>query len=76
MPESTLRAFGDHGHAMRTIDTDPARAHETLRQAADAGVDLEVVTRELERDGVEAFCDSYEQLLSCVQSKLSAVAVG
>jgi transaldolase len=75
MPEQTLRAFGDHGRAARTIDTDPDSAHETLRQAADAGVDLDAVTRELERDGVAAFCDSYNQLLSCVESKLSAVAL-
>jgi transaldolase len=75
MPEPTLGAFADHGRVARTVDTDPQQAHETLREAKGAGVDLDAVTRELERDGVAAFCDSYNQLLSCVQSKLRAVAL-
>jgi hypothetical protein len=33
------------------------------------------VTAQLERDGVRSFCDSYDQLLKCIESKLSVVAV-
>jgi hypothetical protein len=36
-------------------------------------VDLETITRELEYEGVKAFCDSYEQLLSCIESKLGSL---
>ena len=28
------------------------------------------MTAELERDGVRAFCDSYRDLLRCIESKL------
>jgi hypothetical protein len=35
-----------------------------LAAAADAGLDLARITAELEREGVEAFCDSYAQILS------------
>jgi transaldolase len=47
-------------------------ASRTLADAAAAGIDLPRVTAELEREGIEAFCASYHQLLDCVASKLSA----
>jgi transaldolase len=75
MPEQTLRAFGDHGVVARTLDADPAAAEHTLAAAA-AGIDLAAVTAELEREGVRSFCDSYHQLLACIERKLAAVAAG
>lgn len=36
--------------------------------------DLRRITTELEREGVQAFCDSYHELLDCIESKLRAVA--
>ena len=71
MPEQTLRAFAHHGEVARTLDTDPDAAERTLADATAAGVDLATVTAELEREGVQSFCDSYHQLLSCLQRKLS-----
>jgi transaldolase len=71
MPEQTLRAFADHGQVARTVDADAGEAEKTLAAAADAGIDLAAVTAELEREGVESFCDSYHQLLACVASKVS-----
>ena len=70
MPEQTLRAFADHGEVARTVDADAREAEKTLAKAADAGIDLAAVTAELEREGVESFCDSYHQLLACVASKV------
>ena len=74
MPEQTLRAFADHGEVTATLAADPAGAERALTDAAAAGIDLRSVTDELERDGVESFCDSYRRLLDCVQSKLGVVA--
>jgi transaldolase len=74
MPEATLLAFADHGDAGRAFD---ASATETLRRAADAGIDLAAVTTELEREGVRSFCDSYRDLLACIEAKLGqGVAAG
>jgi transaldolase len=70
MPDRTLHAFADHGKIARTIDSDPDAADRTLADAAVAGIDLEAITNELEREGVQSFCDSYHQLLDCIQSKL------
>jgi transaldolase len=54
----------------RTVDADAGEAEKTLAKAADAGIDLAAVTAELEREGVESFCDSYHQLLARVASKV------
>ena len=75
MPEATLRAFADHGTVSRTLDADPNAAERTLADATTAGIDLAAITAKLERDGVRAFCDSYNQLLSCITSKLDVVEV-
>jgi transaldolase len=73
MPEPTLRAFADHGKVARTVDGDPHAAERALADAAAAGIDLDGVTDELEREGVRSFCDSYHQLLDRIQSKLDPV---
>jgi transaldolase len=73
MPEQTLRAFADHGRVARTLDRDPAVAEQILVDAAAAGIDLAGVSAELERDGVRSFCDSYHQLLGCIERKIRAL---
>jgi transaldolase len=70
MPETTLRAFADHGET-RAFDPSSRWAEATPRRAADAGIDLAAVTAELEREGVRSFCDSYRDLLACIESKTS-----
>jgi transaldolase len=74
MPEQTLHAFADHGEVTPTLAADPAGAERTLADAAAAGIDLRRLTDELEREGVASFCDSYRQLLGCVEAKLGALA--
>jgi transaldolase len=73
MPEATLRAFADHGTVAQTLEADPDGAARTLADAAAAGVDLAAVTAELEREGVRSFCDSYDELLACIEGKLPVV---
>jgi transaldolase len=72
MPEATLRRFADHGRVGPSLDPDPRASEALLRRAADAGVDLDAITAELEREGVQAFCASYRQLLESVGGALAA----
>jgi transaldolase len=69
MPEATLRAFADHGDVQHALSIAGA-ANGTLRRARQAGIDLDAITSELERDGVRSFCDSYRDLLDCIETKL------
>jgi transaldolase len=73
MPDHTLRAFADHGEVAPTLAADPDAAVRTLADAEAAGIDLAGITSELEREGVESFCDSYRQLLDCIETKLGAL---
>jgi transaldolase len=73
MPEATLRAFADHGRADHILP--PAGAAQAiLRRAREAGIDLDAVTAQLEREGVRSFCDSYHQLLQCIEAKKARIA--
>jgi transaldolase len=74
MPEATLRAFGDHGNVGRALSVDSEAAAETLVRAGDVGIDLAAITTELEREGVSSFCDSYRQLLNCIEAKKARIA--
>jgi transaldolase len=76
MPEQTLRALADHGEVTRTLDADPQAAQATLADAARAEIDLDAVTVTLEREGVRSFCDSYHELLDCIEGRLGALAAG
>ena len=69
MPEKTLRAFADHGTVEVTLGADADAAEAVLGAAAAEGVDLDGIARELEDQGVRSFCDAYEQLSSCIESK-------
>jgi transaldolase len=69
MPEQTLRTFADHGQVSRTLDSAPDAAERILTDAASAGIELGAVTAGLERDGVRSFCDSYRQLLDCIEGQ-------
>ena len=73
MPLSTLRAFAGHGDVELTLGPDLGAARGVLSAAAAEGVDLDAITAELERDGVQAFCDSYAELLRCIDDKRGAL---
>jgi transaldolase len=70
MPESTLRAFADHGDVTHALSSVTGAACSTLGRAHDAGIDLDAITAQLEREGVRSFCESYEELLGRIAAKL------
>jgi transaldolase len=74
MPEQTLRAFADHGELGPPLDTRLDEAESVLAAAAAADLDLPTMTAELEREGVQSFCDSYGELLACIETKIGNLA--
>jgi transaldolase len=70
MPEATLRAFADHGDVTHALSIVMGAACNILRRAQDAGIDLDAITGQLEREGVRAFCDSYQALLGRIEAKV------
>lgn len=71
MPPATIEAFRDHGVARRTIDSGVAEAHAVMRDLAAAGISIDEVTDELQREGVEAFSKSFQQINETTAEKAS-----
>ncbi len=73
MPEETLDAVIDHGAVngdTLTGRADDARA--VFQQLSESGVDLGDVWQVLEREGVEKFVASWDELLQALQGQLDA----
>ena len=74
-PLDTIKAFADHGIVKRTIDQDVSSARETLSSLKAAGVNYDAATAQLEREGVDAFIKSFDDLLKALDEKLRAQTV-
>lgn len=69
MPPATIDAFRDHGAVRRTIDEGVEEAHQLLADLAAAGISIDEVTAELQREGVDAFTRSFLQINDTVAGK-------
>jgi transaldolase len=69
MPAETIEAFQDHGKVVKgTVERDLDGARALFDRLAEAGVDYDDVTETLEREGVEKFADSFEELLDGIRT--------
>src|SRR5215211_1246638 len=69
MPRDTVEAFLDHGSVRNSLEEDVDGARRTLEAFAQAGIDYDDVVATLEREGVEKFAKSFEQLFEDVEAK-------
>ncbi len=69
MPEKTLLGLADHGEIGPMLPHDGGDAEEVLARFTQAGVDLDALAEQLQRDGAAAFVKSWEDLLACVAEK-------
>ena len=74
MPTETIEAFQDHGEAAPTLEEDLDDARAVFDALQDAGIDMEEVGNQLEREGVDKFADSYQALLDDVKQKRDELA--
>ncbi len=71
MPEKTMRAFADHGEPGAPVIGSAHAATEVMRQLTAAGIDFDDVFEVLEREGVEKFTTSWDELLTTVEKALA-----
>jgi transaldolase len=67
MPDDTIEAFQDHGRVELTLERGIDEAHRVFEDLAEAGVDYDDVTETLEREGVQKFADSFDELLTGIE---------
>jgi transaldolase len=74
MPIETIEAFQDHGTVADTLEAGLDEARELFAELERAGVDYDDVTDTLEREGVQKFSDSFDELLEGIKAKRRELA--
>jgi transaldolase len=74
MPEKTLNAFAGHGRIDGTMDPLGGDAEVTLTQFAGAGIDIDALAAQLQREGAASFVKSWQELLRRIAEKSSALS--
>jgi transaldolase/glucose-6-phosphate isomerase len=69
VPPQTLEAFRDHGKVTLTIEKDLDGARKAFSDLDQIGISMRKVTQELEEEGVAAFSESYNSLLTTVKAR-------
>jgi transaldolase/glucose-6-phosphate isomerase len=69
VPPKTLEAFRDRGVAKETITRQMDRVRALFGFLEGEGVSMEVVTQELEDEGVQAFADAFTALLKTIEER-------
>jgi transaldolase len=69
MPEETIRAVQDHGRVELRLESDLEQAQYLFDKLFSAGVDYDDVVATLEREGIEKFVASFEQLLKRIDDR-------
>jgi transaldolase len=73
MPEKTMLAFADHGELEGDqVTTKYAEAQQVMDDLAKVGVDYDDVIETLEREGVEKFVASWDELVATVKGQLGS----
>jgi transaldolase len=69
MPEETIRAYQDHGAPQPRLHGGIDEAKRVFEELEAAGVDYDDVTDTLEREGVQKFTASFEDLIAALKAK-------
>ncbi len=69
MPRETIEATQDHAEIRNAIEEDVEGARKVFEDLKAAGVDYDDVVAVLEKEGVEKFAKSFQELFSDVESK-------
>lgn len=72
LPMDTIDAFRDHGKAVLSIEKNIEKATQHLAQLKEAGFDLNQISNQLEKEGIEKFNDAFRSLLKAIEEKAQA----
>ncbi len=69
MPKSTIEDVKDHAEIRETIEEGLDEARQLFKDLEEAGIDYDDVTEVLEKEGVQKFADSFNELLEEIQQQ-------
>jgi transaldolase/glucose-6-phosphate isomerase len=73
LPISTLNAYRDHGDPKPRLVQDINLAFSSLAHLEKTGIELNKVTDQLEKEGIDKFIRPYDQLMNTLERKRQAV---
>ena len=68
LPDATLEAYRDHGHAAPTLEHDLDRARHVFAELGRRGIHMGEVGDALQTEGVRLFQDSFDRLLELMEA--------
>lgn len=71
LPLETIDAFRDHGKAGLTVEDGMEKVEANLAKLKENGIDLNQVSDQLEKEGIQKFNESFEKLLKAIEEKSS-----
>ncbi|MCC7326860.1 MAG: transaldolase [Burkholderiales bacterium] len=72
IPDKTLHAFAEHGAVTSAMPEDGGDAEPVLARFAQARIDIGALALKLQRDGAQAFVNSWQSLLQHIANKSGA----
>jgi|SRR6185369_7493209 len=69
MPEATLKALAKHNQLGSILPADGGDCEEVLAEFAKAGVDIDELAEQLQKDGAKSFTNSWMGLMAVIGSK-------
>lgn len=76
MPEKTLLAFSDHGKVESILPVDGGNAESIFAAFRQAGIYEEELAADLQQLGIEAFAQSWNNLMACIKIKSDILLKG
>lgn len=73
MPEKTLLAFAEHGSDKNVMRIDDSDAEAVIAAFAQQGINEDALAEQLQREGAQSFTKSWNELITCLESKSSAL---
>jgi transaldolase len=73
MPPKTIDAFRDHGVVRRTIDEGVEEARRQFAALQEAGISIVEITDTLQKEGVDAFSRSFDEILATIDAKAGQI---
>ncbi|NOX43259.1 MAG: transaldolase [Gammaproteobacteria bacterium] len=73
MPPATMAAFKDHGQVANTLTQGAEQAANDVSTLSTLGLDLNAITTQLEKEGVNLFIDAFNDLVKSIQSTMQNI---
>ena len=76
IPPATMDAFRDHGKVEIRIEDDLNEAESLIKELSEIGIEMELITNQLEAEGVQSFTEAYQELIGNIQTRAQEYQTG